>query len=361
MNITDVKNCGEIIINNMEGTSPLTYSFKRIIQTVQMPTSSDILNKKDAKVSLDPELLFQRLITVSSDDDQNDALKYQLAQYPMAPFNDAGFMRDSKKNELGNHIAEQYTIHDVILDISSESWKKVVDGGMLLHKLPWQIGNSFLPILDSYVKYVDGMGKGIHITFDGYLSSNTKDHCHIKRNPIQSNAIELTSSMLLDFEKDLFLSYNKKKQMFIDLLGIRLISAGHNVFQYTDDADTNIADRAIELAEEFTVCVHASDTDIFILFINKLKLSTPNTVYLIHEKSNRTINMTTLIQVIPEAKRRNILLSHAMSGCHTKSSLFGIGKTKLFKVPYWNKDLMMPSYSRIMIVLSRTLLMQVNE
>ena len=121
--------------------------------------------------------------------------------------------------------------------------------------------------------------------------------------------------------------------MFIDLLAIRLISAGHNVFQYTDDADTIIDDRAVELAEEFNVCVHASDTDIFILLINKLKLSTLSTVYLIKEKSNRTINMTTLVQVIPEAKRKNILLSHAMSGSDTTSSIFGIGKTKLLKKP----------------------------
>ena len=173
-----------------------------------MPTSSSILNKKDAKVSLDPELPFQRPITVCSDDDQNDALKYELAQYPMILFNDAGFMRDSNKNELGNHIAEQYTIHDVIPDISIESWKKVIDGGMLHHKLPWQISNTFSSILDSYMKHVDGMGKGIQIIFDGYLSSNTKDHCHRKRNCIQSSATELTSSKLLDCRKDLFLSNN---------------------------------------------------------------------------------------------------------------------------------------------------------
>ena len=37
-------------------------------------------------------------------------------------------MRDSKKNELGNHIAEKCTNHDVIFDISSKSLKKVVDG-----------------------------------------------------------------------------------------------------------------------------------------------------------------------------------------------------------------------------------------
>ena len=75
----------------------------------------------------------------------------------MSLFNDAGFIKDSKKNELSNHIAEQYIIYDVIPDISSESWKKVVYGGMLLHKLPWQFGNTSLAILDSYVKHVDGM------------------------------------------------------------------------------------------------------------------------------------------------------------------------------------------------------------
>ena len=50
VNITDVKNCGEIIINKMEGTFSLTYPFNRIMQAVQMPTSSNILNKKDEKV-----------------------------------------------------------------------------------------------------------------------------------------------------------------------------------------------------------------------------------------------------------------------------------------------------------------------
>ena len=153
----------------------------------------------------------------------------------------------------------------------------------------------FSSILDSYVKYADGMVKDIHIIFDGYLSSNAKDHWRC--NPIQFTAIELTSSILLDCRKDLFLSNNGNKQMFIDLLAIWLISDGH-VFRCTDDADTIIVDRAIELAEEFNVCVHARDTDIFILVIKKLKLSTPNTVYLIQDKSNRTINMTTLIQVI---------------------------------------------------------------
>ena len=52
--------------------------------------------------------------------------------------------------------------------------------------------------------------------------------------------------------------------MFIDLLAIRLISVGHKVFQYADDADTIIVDRAIELTKEFIVYLYASDMYIYI-------------------------------------------------------------------------------------------------
>ena len=84
-----------------------------------------------------------------------------------------------KKNELGNYIVGECIFHDVIPNIESE-WKKVVDG--MLHRLPWQIGSTFSSILDSYVKHVNGIGENINIIFDGYLNSNTKDHCHRKRN-----------------------------------------------------------------------------------------------------------------------------------------------------------------------------------
>ena len=59
VNIIDVKNCGEIIINKMEGTSPLTHSFERAMQAVQMPTSSNIPNKKDAKFRLVQNFYFK--------------------------------------------------------------------------------------------------------------------------------------------------------------------------------------------------------------------------------------------------------------------------------------------------------------
>ena len=193
------------------------------------------------------------------------------------------------------------------------------------------IGSTFSSIFDSYVKPVDPIGANIDIIFDGYLDSNIKDCCHRKRNPIQSNNIEFASAMRLDCRKDLFLSNSSNKQAFINLLTIWLLGAGHNVVQHTGDADRLIADRVVDLADGNNVCVHADGTDILVLLISKLKTSSDHSVYLKQEKSNRIINLTSLIEIIPDAKKNNILLSHAMSGCDTTSGLFGIGKTKLMK------------------------------
>ena len=73
---------------------------------------------------------------------------------------------------------------------------------MLLHRLPWQVGTTFPSILDSYVQYVGrNFGEKTHIIFDGYLNSNTKDHCHRKRFPIQSNVIDFVFHMTRDCRK----------------------------------------------------------------------------------------------------------------------------------------------------------------
>ena len=40
------------------------------------------------------------------------------------------------------------------------------DSGMLLYKIPWQVGSTFSAILDSYVNYIDSLGKEVHVIFD---------------------------------------------------------------------------------------------------------------------------------------------------------------------------------------------------
>ena len=68
VNIICVRFCGKSVLRKMEGLSPLSFTFKKIMQNVQIQSSSSILEKK-TDITLDPEPLFQRLLAVNSNDD----------------------------------------------------------------------------------------------------------------------------------------------------------------------------------------------------------------------------------------------------------------------------------------------------
>ena len=58
----------------------------------------------------------------------------------------------------------------------------VIDGGALIHKLPWQRGNTYNEIVKMYVQYVTRKYKQATVVFDGYSSSpSTKDSVHLRR------------------------------------------------------------------------------------------------------------------------------------------------------------------------------------
>ena len=91
VNIYNVKDCGEIIITDMVGKSPLTYSFQKIWQAVK-------LSLKALGVVIDSELLFQRwLVSVCNDDEIQSAFKLELTHYPASFLTDYSFMRSSNK------------------------------------------------------------------------------------------------------------------------------------------------------------------------------------------------------------------------------------------------------------------------
>ena len=63
VNIICIRSYGESVLRKMEGTSLLTFTFQKMMQAEQIPSLSSILGKK-TEIVLDPELLFQGLITV---------------------------------------------------------------------------------------------------------------------------------------------------------------------------------------------------------------------------------------------------------------------------------------------------------
>ena len=93
-----------------------------------------------------------------------------------------------------------------------------------------------------------------------------------------------------------------------------------------------IVEKSINLLCGNNVCVVADDTDIFILLLTKLEEGPEyHSLYLKQVSSKRMINISTFILCMPRQRRKSLLLRHAFSGCDTTSSIFGQGKTKLYK------------------------------
>ena len=84
-----VADCQNSILSKMSGTSLLNFTFQKVMQAVQIPTVA-VSSVGKTSLALDPELLFQRLITVCSDEDVEDAFKHELAHYPMSLFTEEG-------------------------------------------------------------------------------------------------------------------------------------------------------------------------------------------------------------------------------------------------------------------------------
>ena len=84
VNVHDSKNVGKRILASMEGKTVAEYTFRKRYQAVTMNVKSTI-KVHDEPVHVDPQLLFQRLVTVGTKNDElKDVFDYELCHYPPA-------------------------------------------------------------------------------------------------------------------------------------------------------------------------------------------------------------------------------------------------------------------------------------
>ena len=103
-------------------------------------------------------------------------------------FTDSGLMRSTNKADLAKCLTEKYDCLVNPVDLPP-ILTTVIDGGALLHRIPWQKNSKITEIKGSYLGFVK---KGLKspesnskmVIVDGYLESSTKDNCRMKRNPV---------------------------------------------------------------------------------------------------------------------------------------------------------------------------------
>ncbi|WAR05755.1 hypothetical protein MAR_021124 [Mya arenaria] len=114
----------------------LEVSFKRSIQAVTLGFKT-YLKVDGEEISVDPQLIFQRLVTVSDNtlDDTGYIFRYELRAYQSALFDASGLLREAHKSQLAHAIWDKGRCGT---DNIQSGISTVLDGGSLLQRLPWK-------------------------------------------------------------------------------------------------------------------------------------------------------------------------------------------------------------------------------
>jgi hypothetical protein len=147
VNVHDFETVGKKIIGDMIGKSAFTHKFKRKERALTLGNVSAVKIAPDR--TIDPALLFQRFLLVSRSGEISleDVLSYELSPHPPALFETKNILRKADKPQLVQAIRDHAST--AVLNVIPGTDCFVLDGGSLIHRLPWENGESYGSIKDS--------------------------------------------------------------------------------------------------------------------------------------------------------------------------------------------------------------------
>lgn len=338
VNAHHAKVVGNKVVESMIGQNVFELTFKKSQKAVTLDESQQIKVDNDT-IKVDPQLLFQRLSAAAQRfvEDMPTVFSYELCSVPSSLFDTTGLIRKSQKSLLADAI---WALGDcsVVEILETNKYTYVVDGGSLLHHVPWKTGMLFSEICDAYIHYISSKYLNAVIVFDGYQSGpTTKDTAHVRRNHgVTSTKVYFTKSTPLATRKEKFLSNPENKQNFIFMLGNELEEKGYGVVYADSDADVLIVKSAIDLAITSDVAIIGEDTDILVLLLYYINSDHKHVIFKSAlkqrtSKSQRVWDINKTKNVLGQTQCRMLPVIHALTGCDTTSQLFGIGKGSALK------------------------------
>ena len=163
VNSDRAKEVGHTILESMRNTAVKDYKFRKTELVVAMGLKASAKVDGEA-LQVDPQLLFQRLVTVanglSEELDLPPVFEYELSCPPAALFDPSGLLREADKAKFADALvlaAPPESELDVVVETSDSEY--VVDGGSLLHRIPWKRSDTFAAIGQTYAEYILRMYK----------------------------------------------------------------------------------------------------------------------------------------------------------------------------------------------------------
>lgn len=262
---------------------------------------------------------------------------FELSTFPSALFENSGLLRLPHKAALADTIWSVGDCGASPLVMDDVHVQHVLDGGSLLHRVPWQTGLTYGEICLLYVQYIKRRYSDSLVVFDGYESGpSTKDVCHFRRSHgIVGSNVSFTGNTPFKGKKDVFLCNSKNKQKFITLLSGFLESNGITVKHASDDADYLITKTVCECALNKHVMLIGDDTDLLVLLCYHVAVDGHRVFFKSEMRTNskklRVWDIQKTKMVLGENVCKVLPALHALTGCDTTSRVFGIGKGMALK------------------------------
>ena len=289
-------------------------------------TSKAAVKFDDGKIQVDPQQLFQRLSIIATGGRFENPKS--LFKYPPALFDTSLLPRKANKPALAA------TIWTDVKNTSTEVTGNVhfvLDGGALIHRVSWPRSFTYDAIYSVYVQYVIQRYGKATVVFDGYQNGpSTKDCTHQRRTSLSTPTVAFDSSMVAKVKKEEFLANKVNKQKFILHLGERLQQSGCTVNRAAGDAGLLIAQTAIQSARSLSTVLVGDDTDLLVLLCFYAEMDAHDLFFRPEpkqsSKTKRVWNIKETKNLLGPSVCKNILFVHALLGCDTTSSIYGIGK-----------------------------------
>ena len=155
VNVDGYKSVGTQIIEKMRGQPVFTYSCKRKDRVKTLGDASSVRIKPER--SIDPALLFQRLLVISKvgEFSLEEVLDFELSPFPPALFEASYIMRKAEKAQLTKAIDDhaRSLSDDAVTNELPKTENYVLDGGSLLHRVQWTKGSTDGSIAQSYTDF----------------------------------------------------------------------------------------------------------------------------------------------------------------------------------------------------------------
>ena len=335
VNVHEYKSVGCKIMQKMIGQPAFTFSFSRKDKAITLGQTSAIKVAPDR--TIDSALLFQRFLVVSQTGELSleEVMRYELTPFPPALFEARNVFRKADKPQLAKAICDH--AQDAIQDSVPETEYHVLDGGSLLHRIPWKNGESYGDIAQSYADFtIRHYGSATTVVFDGYDEGpSIKDNTHERRGQNIHPIVGFTAATEFTGKKEEFLSRDVNKQRLIQMISDELRKRDCTVVNALGDADVDIVKAAVEASRLHTTTLIGEDTDLLVLLLYYAQGDT----MALYFKSDRTkpdgsfkvYDINRLKDILGHDLCSQLLFIHAMTGCDTTSRIFGVGKKSAFQ------------------------------